>query len=136
MGLIHDAISDKDIQKVLGLVQSGADLTRRDTLGRTPLGLAVQVGDAAIVMALLDAGAHPDGRRDLSGEHPLHTAARACRIDLLGMLLERGADAEIRNGCGKSPSRIAWDIGAKDCVRLIDSYTRGSKISRPQSKSG
>lgn len=74
----------------------GADAPAR----HVALALAAQHGHAAVVGALLDAGEDPD-RFNPAGLHahatPLHQAALADHLDVVGLLVERGARLDIRD---------------------------------------
>jgi len=79
-----------------------SDLGRDDTTGITPLSLAAMAGDAAIVAALLDAGADRDAtNRD--GSTALHAAAFMGQADVIRLLLDRGANPAAENSAGKIP---------------------------------
>lgn len=57
---MHAAVKDKNLVRVDRLIRRGADLDLRDDEGATPLMLAVEKQDEAIVDALLSAGADPN----------------------------------------------------------------------------
>ncbi len=72
-----------------------------------PLHLAVIVGEAPVVQALVDAGALMDGR-DYLKRTPLHYAAqgltdRVNSRELINMLLARGATIDARDTIGRTP---------------------------------
>jgi len=57
----------------------------------SPIGLAVRNGEYEIAKALLDAGASHE-MRDLCGQKPLHIAVARGHSDMVGLLLDKGAD--------------------------------------------
>jgi ankyrin repeat protein len=61
---LHSAVSARDADAVLALVEAGADPNPRQQGGYTPLHGAAHNGDAAIVQMLLDAGADPSLTND------------------------------------------------------------------------
>ena len=55
---------------------------------------------------LIDAGADKE-KADNSGHTPLHRAAQRGSLDVLGLLLERGADTHARTKAGKTALDLA-----------------------------
>ncbi|EDQ91644.1 uncharacterized protein MONBRDRAFT_3288, partial [Monosiga brevicollis MX1] len=64
----------------------------RDTAGTSPLHMAVSLGQASLVQALLDAGAEPTVC-DQRQRTPLHTAVEAGHTDVVRALVKIGGDA-------------------------------------------
>ena len=77
--------------------------------GVTPLHEAATVGNAAIVSALLRAGADADAAYG-DGETPLMIAARTGSVDAVKALLERGAKV---NADGAVPRTDRADVGGR-----------------------
>ena len=56
---------------------------------------------------LLDRGARINDRDNYLGITPLHTAARGWDIQAVRLLLGYGADVNVRNKDGQTPSQVA-----------------------------
>jgi ankyrin repeat protein len=87
------------------LKQEGIDPDQQDRGGRSPIHLAVAMKSEELLRFLANRGMSLN-RRDASGSTPVH-AAVAVNSDLLGVLLELGADASIQNGNGDTPLHVA-----------------------------
>ena len=96
------------------LIHLGADPDSVDASGVAPIHLAVRTRCAAAVRALLAHGADP-GRKNRRGSTPLHLAVRNTgrggsgapdakdqQAEIIGLLLERGAPLDEKDGRGKS----------------------------------
>ncbi|KAB7648271.1 ankyrin repeat domain-containing protein [Polymorphobacter fuscus] len=90
--------------------------------GETPLLIAVERGDVAMVKALLAAGANPDGGPDRT---PLHPATRADDMRMLDALLQAGADPSRTHG-GETPLYEAALIGAVPAIERL--VAAGAKV--------
>jgi ankyrin repeat protein len=90
--------------------------------GFFPLALAVFFGNGETAAALLDAGADVRMQsREAMKISSLHSAIGARRLDLVAMLLARGADPNARAETGLTPLHSAAQDGATDIARaLID----------------
>lgn len=86
---LFDAVIRDDPAKLRQALQAGAVVDARDSEGRTPLLLAVQLGRADLARALLDHGADPKAA-DSAGRTPLELARQLQRADLVD-LLQRAA---------------------------------------------
>ncbi|TME95903.1 MAG: ankyrin repeat domain-containing protein [Chloroflexi bacterium] len=108
---LHLAIFGHQEAAVSLLIESGADLEALSTgdIARVPpLGTAVFVRSALLARLLLDAGADVNGRF-ADGSIALHSAAVSGDHELIGLLLQRGADRSITNRRGHRPYDVAKD---------------------------
>ncbi len=87
-----EAIVSKKVEQVAGLLQQGADVNKKDTLGKSPLMAAVATGSLAIVELLIQHGAAIDAA-DFAGQTPLFHAVKTGKDDIAAFLLEHGADS-------------------------------------------
>jgi ankyrin repeat protein len=92
---LHLAAYEEDLEAVVRLIRSGADVKAANRYGVTPLSLACASGNAAVVESLLKAGADPNTVLP-GGETVLMTAARAGSGEAVKALLARGADVNAR----------------------------------------
>jgi hypothetical protein len=86
----------------------------------TPLMNAIDMGDAAMVRYLLDAGADIRGR-DRRGLDPLSRAVLSNYTDVAKVLIEKGADVNAPDGVGYTPLQYAarLDWGNAQMVELL-----------------
>ncbi|KKZ68567.1 hypothetical protein EMCG_01016 [[Emmonsia] crescens] len=106
------------------LLKRGADINLRgDTLGTPPLTIAVKWGHKETVRLFLDCGADIEAQEDSSGS-PISAAAYFGRIDLVELLLDRGADI---NAAGGAALRAASCLGFEDIVELL--IDRGADVN-------
>jgi len=95
------AVLQKDLPRVLQLVQLGAPLERRDDYGNSALFWAIDRGHAPIAAALLDGrGANVDAR-DRGGNTPLMLACDGRhKVGIVRLLLAHGARPELQSSSG------------------------------------
>jgi ankyrin repeat protein len=98
---------------------------------------AVRRGDLAAVEALLDADPRALGRGDAQGMTPLLWAAFQGDAELTRVLLERGADPEVKASCGATALMLAAERGHLAVVRLLvvpaDADARGEALRKAAS---
>jgi len=105
--LLHLAIQDKHYGLAERLIEAGANVTRRDDQGLTPLYYAAVPGGEDLVKRLLAAGADPNAGHPTYGT-PLHKAMEHADCEeLVDILLEHGADPAAENEAGVTPLSMA-----------------------------
>lgn len=99
---LHAAARGSRIEVIEWLLQRGADPSCVDRLGVTPLGEAVEVDALAAATTLLEGGANPNGGAGHQGGTALHRAIQRKLPAMVELLLDRGADPELRDVAGKT----------------------------------
>lgn len=102
------------------LLERGARVERP---GWTPLHYAASGPDLAMVRLLLDRGAPIDARSP-NGTTPLMMAARYGTEEAAALLLERGADASLRNQLDLGAGDFARAVGREALARRLDGLMR------------
>ena len=93
------------LKKVRSCLAAGPDVNAWGRGGNTPLHLAVNHSDHAIVSVLLDAGADVNARTEL-GHTPLHLAARTGDSNTVLALVDAGANVDARDEDGNTPLHL------------------------------
>ncbi len=110
------------------LLEHGASPDIKNDQGMTPLMTAAKSGLQRVVSALLAHQAAVNIREDSEQSHEnegsgmtaLAYAVRGGHTDIVGLLLEQGADPMVRNADGRTALDIARDNGYADIVQLLD----------------
>lgn len=84
------------------LIVQGADLTKQDHWGDTPLHSAIEKNFASLAEALLSHGAPPN-LKNKKGKTPLHVAASIGSLASMDLLLKHGADINAEDNNGRTP---------------------------------
>ncbi len=108
------------------LLGIGADVAAisMDPLRNQPIHAAATSGHAALVAALLEAGADPNAEQ--SGQWTaLHGAAEKGHVEVVRRLLAAGADAGRASASGATPLTLARGKGHAAVVELLE--TAGSR---------
>jgi uncharacterized protein len=106
---LHLAVFGGQAQAAAALIEAGAGLDACSTgpvAQVPPLGTAAFARSAPLARLLLDAGADVNGRGG-GGFTALHTAAANGDEELVGLLLERGADPGLAADDGRRPADLA-----------------------------
>jgi len=101
---LHLAAESGSAAIVTSLLRAGAVVDARTTTGATALMLASAAGDPAVVTPLLDAGADVNAKENDRLQTPLIFAAANGRLDVVKLLIARGAD--------KNAATKLTDLGA------------------------
>jgi hypothetical protein len=86
------------------LLSAGANVRRRNRIGRTALHYAVGAGRAAVDL-LLAAGADPNAQ-DNEGATPLHVAIERGNVSAIEALRHGGASSDVRDALGRTPAEL------------------------------
>ena len=100
------------------LLKKDVKLESKDRDGQTPLSLAAERGDEAVVELLLKKGAELESKDD-DGQTPLFYAAGNTDDAVVKLLLKNGAKLESRDKYGRTPLSRAVARGRKAIVKLL-----------------
>lgn len=113
-----DAAHRDDLPKAKELLAKGVSVNEANRYGVTPLSLACQNGNPAMVDLFLGSGA--DANLALPGnETPLHTASRTGRLEVVKKLVKAGAKINAREHHQQTPIMWAAAEGHADVVRFL-----------------
>lgn len=105
------------------LIDEGADIDAPGSDGETPLLIATHRGDTAMIGLLLRRGASIDARSEADGRTALAAAAAERKLDIVRLLLERGADPNIPDFDGDGPvHHLVWSGGDAATMRMLLTY--------------
>jgi len=98
----------------------------------TPLEYAVRNRNLRMASVLIAGGAHVDASAR-GGRTPLHAAVGAGGLDMIQLLIQKGADPNARDAEGASPHDAVWN-GSLDVVALL--LARGARLNDFDTKTG
>jgi uncharacterized protein len=105
----------EDVQE---MVRRGDNPNFTDSAGRTPLGYAAALGNAAMVKLLLDSRARVD-YRDGFGRIALHWAAEAGQAESIRLLLQAKSPVDATARQGITPLMVAAGANKAEAVKLL-----------------
>ena len=109
------------------LLGAGGDPNRMTATGVAPLHLAAESGDAATVRALIEHGAELDVRDGYSGRTPLMFATAHDRMEVLGTLIEAGADVRAQTNVVDYGERAEADNDERRIRNAVVAAARGEE---------
>ncbi|KAI5838055.1 ankyrin repeat-containing domain protein [Morchella snyderi] len=117
------------------LVAAGCDIEVKDWTNRTPLMAAALSNHLNTVRALLDNGANINGHSGRFNDDgtALHLVARDGSFEMVALLLDYGADVNVREARGATPLHWAVDTGGQgteNADELLLGYGVGSNTVR------
>lgn len=123
--LLHQAIYFGWTRMVATLVIKGANPLAKNQAGETPLDLAIERGEDAIIAALIDnLSADKLDSQDEQGNTLLHKAAYNGWVQVVLPLLIRGANPLVPNQSGQTPLDVAVTGGREFIIRPIQHRAR------------
>ena len=118
-GPLHDAIREGDLRATKALVEN-ANLEESDFILGTPLHVAVNTGNTAMMELLIAAGSSIEAPSELLGMRPIHLAINTGDADILRFLISSGADVNaITTVQGETALHIAVRLGNEDLVGVL-----------------
>uniref|UniRef100_H3GHE5 Uncharacterized protein n=1 Tax=Phytophthora ramorum TaxID=164328 RepID=H3GHE5_PHYRM len=116
------AVKAGDVAKLQKLLESGVNLDTKDEDDRTPLHWACATGRLDVAEFLLEHTQAAVNVQDDAGWTPLMSAASAGHGNIVGLLLSKGADANVPNENGQIP--LHYHRGRQEIAELLLDYTR------------
>jgi ankyrin repeat protein len=116
---LEDAADSGDVTAALAALRDGADANFTNRHGGRPLWFASVHGHAAVMRALLAAGADASVANYRHGRAPLHNAAQHGHTEAAQVLLEAGASIDCPDKYGWRPLFIAAESGHLGVVNAL-----------------
>ena len=130
-GSDYRLVVDESEHQDLGilLIDYGADVNQSDQYGMTALHYAVEMDKPRLLKKLLEKGADPNaqlteglpfrrgdyvGRGEYDGASPFWLATRLGNVEMMRELLSAGADPELRQAWGVTPTMVASGVTQTD----------------------
>ena len=117
---LHRASWQRKVKAGQCLLDHGADINARNNSGLTPLGSAAYQ-DLEFTRMLVERGARIDDS-DSDGWTSLHWAIQSGNVQIVQLLLENGADVNVRDKSGKSPSQFGSARRIPEIAELLSKY--------------
>ena len=130
--VLIDAILSSDSAKMVKLLEGGASPNKTTKDGKSPLHYAVRLGNFDAVEILLEAGAQVNPR-DKALATPLFDALSCPQpVNMIDLLLDAGASADIPNIDGKVPLHVAAESAPVAVIRQLIEATENP--NRPDAR--
>ena len=128
MTALHYAALNGDAELTMMLLYAGANVGAKTRLGGyTPLHLAAQIGNAGVIAPLVSAGAQVSVTT-ATGTTPLMQAAHSGSVDSVRILIENGADPNVKEKAnGQTALMFASASDRVEVVKLL--IARGADLN-------
>ena len=124
---LHWLVRVDDFETARRLIRAGADASKPNRYGVTPMSLAAANGNAQMIALLLEAGADANVV-DKQGETALMTATRVGNVDAVKTLLDHGATVDTRDPAFEQTAlMMAVREDHPDVVKLL--LDRGAAVN-------
>lgn len=128
---LHFAAQENQYDVCKYLLEKGANVEAKSSIGRTPLHLSALRGNSEVVKLLVSNGADINCQ-DSDMYTPLHYASEMGNRDCVAVLVERGADANIKNNLGAKPGDICQNVDVRTIIACheedeLDNQDTGNK---------
>ena len=104
---------------IISFLLDHANFNADNASGTTPLSLAVQKQNETITKLLLQNANIIVNKQNLQGYSPLHFACAGENVNIVAMLLERGADMFTKTDKGYIPLHVACRRGRGEILELL-----------------
>ena len=108
---LHEAVKAENYQDVKALILIGAEINAKDGNNETPLCHAVEKNLVLIFEILLQNGADIEAKNNLTLRTPLYVASAMGHLEIVKMLLEKGAKMDVIDALGFTPIHVASGSG-------------------------
>jgi len=133
---IRCAVQEGHVQVVEILLSKGASLLDKDEDGLTVLHVAAGEGHYAIVSTILGKANWLANEQSRSGWSPMHSAAVMGHAQVVGLLLDNGASAKLKNNQGKTAGDLAKERNKVEVSRRIDMVEQSAELQPTAASSG
>lgn len=109
--------SREEVARVL--IEKGANLESTNDVKETPLQVACESGSVEVARCLIESGANLDARGITLHERSLLHLASSMNINTTKLLVEKGADLEVRDKNGETPLHLACWFGRVETAAFL-----------------
>ena len=124
--VMNSMISERKIDIIQTLIKKGADVNVINNDGNSALLIGCKIGDESSVRLLIDNKADVNPRDIKNGETPLISSIQSGSLDIVNILIKRGADVNKPNFDGETPLMIASWYKKGSIVKLL--LEKGARI--------
>lgn len=118
--VLHCAVRANAVTCVRLFTAEGADVCQVEPSGMAPIHLAADLGQTQCLKVMLEAkGIDVNIKTKEKEMTALHLAAEGGYCDCIDMLLDKGADAKMKNHRGQTSLHLAARAQAMDCVETL-----------------